>query len=326
MRASVRAAQADGDEALDVLVVDDDPDARSALVVALWQLGQYCRVASNGLEALELHAEQPAEVIVSDWRMPGMDGMTLCRRVRELDRGRYTYLLFTSSGATKRDIVEAVRAGADDYIGKPLDVDELEARLIAARRVVGAYRALAQRIVALRRDSQASFQMARVDPLWGVANRLRLEEDVEALQSQLSRYGRPVVLAMCDLDQFKRYNDHYGHIAGDEALAGVAKALQRSLRGADRVYRYGGEEFLVVLPEQTEAAAVAAMRRARESVESVGIVHAPEAHHPTLTISVGVASANRRAGRLGTRSHRGRRQGALPRQGRRGELRGRPRA
>jgi diguanylate cyclase (GGDEF)-like protein len=206
-----------------------------------------------------------------------------------VDHGTYTYLLFTSGHASKRDFVEAVRAGADDCLAKPIDIDDLEARLIAASRVVSAYRALAERNVDLRHDARALFHAARVDPLTGVANRLRLEEDLEVFQADVSRYGRRVSVAMCDLDAFKRYNDHYGHVAGDEALRRIAQAIRQSLRRADRVYRYGGEEFLAILPEQAPDRAAAAMDRVRTVVEQLGIVHAPGSRHPVVTVSIGLA-------------------------------------
>jgi DNA-binding response OmpR family regulator len=145
---------------LDVLVVDDEFATRAGLCAAVIRLGNNCRGVARGLEALEAHNERRADVIVSDWRMPGIDGMELCRRVRALDVGTYTYLLFTSGHASKRDFVDAVRAGADDYLPKPVDLDDLEARLIAAARVVCAYRQLAERNVVLRHDSQAFFRAA----------------------------------------------------------------------------------------------------------------------------------------------------------------------
>lgn len=279
-----------GAAALDVIVVDDDPGSRTAACTAVTSLGHRCRGAANGAEALAAHAERPADVIVSDWRMPVMDGMELCRRIRALDRSTYTYLLFTSGTARKRDFVDAVRAGADDYLSKPLDLEDLEARLIAAARVVRAYRELAERNAVLRHDSQAFFRAARVDPLTHVANRLQLEEDLAVLQSQLSRYGHSATVAMCDLDSFKRYNDAFGHLAGDDALRRVASAIRGSLRRADRVYRFGGEEFLVVLPEQTAEHAAAAMDRVRAAVEGMGMRHAPGARQPILTVSIGMAS------------------------------------
>ncbi|HEY8090758.1 MAG TPA: GTP cyclohydrolase IIa [Polyangiaceae bacterium] len=277
---------------LDVLIVDDEEGSRTALCAAVSALGHRCRLASSGSEALRLHEGQRADVIVSDWRMAGMDGMELCRRVRALDGQTYTYLLFTSGAATKRDFVDAVRAGADDCLLKPIDIDDLEARLIAAGRVVSAYRALAERNVGLRHDSLVNFRSARIDPLTGIANRLRLEEDLEALQAQVSRYGRRVTIAMCDLDEFKRYNDHHGHLAGDEALRRIAHAIRKSLRRADQVYRYGGEEFLAVLPEQAPGDAAGAMNRVREAVERLGIEHAPDAKHAVVTVSVGLATVS----------------------------------
>jgi len=277
---------------LDVLVVDDDPASRAVLCAAVIDLGHRCRSAANGVDALEAHKERRADVILSDWTMPGIDGMELCRRVRALDAGTYTYLLFVSGHAQKRDFVAAVRAGADDYLPKPVNLDDLEARLIAAARVVDAYRKLADRNVVLLHDSQAFFRAARVDPLTQVANRLRLEEDLETLQGQVSRYGHCATLAMCDLDGFKRFNDRNGHLAGDQALKRIAHAIRGSLRRADHVYRYGGEEFLVVLPEQTSAQAKAAMDRVRAAVEGLSITHAPGARHPILTVSVGMATVD----------------------------------
>jgi diguanylate cyclase (GGDEF)-like protein len=274
-----------------VLVVDDDEPSRESLCRALATLGHRTRVAGSAVEALEQHAGHPADVIVSHWAMPGgIDGMELCRRVRAMDRGGYTYLLFTSGEATKRDFVEAVRAGADDYLVKPVDPDELEARMLAAERVVRMHRELAERNAHLRHDSQASFRAARLDPLTQVHNRLRLGEDLRTLQAEVSRYGRRLAVAMCDLDQFKLYNDHYGHVAGDEALRRVAQAIRDSLRRADRVYRYGGEEFLVVLPEQGHDRALLAMTRVRDAVEALALEHAPGAGRTNLTVSVGLAA------------------------------------
>ncbi len=275
--------------ALDVLIVDDDEASRVALSAAVTALGHNGYAVGSASEALRMHRLRRADVIVSDWAMPGMDGIELCRRVRALDGGTYTYVLFMSGRATKRDFVDAVRAGADDYLAKPVDLDDLEARLIAAGRVVRAYRALAERNAGLWHDSRAFYLAARVDPLTRLANRLRLEEDMALLEGSVSRYGRRVSIAMCDLDGFKRYNDHHGHLAGDEALRRTAQALESGLRSGDRVYRYGGEEFLVVLPEQGPDEAILAMNRARAAVERLELAHAPGAGHPFLTLSVGLA-------------------------------------
>jgi len=267
---------------LDVLVVDDDESARNAIRAAVTMLGHRCRVAANGPDALQMHEAQPADVIVCDWRMEGMDGIELCRRVRALDSGRYTYLLFVSASATKRDFVAAAVAGADECLPKWFDLDDLQMRLVAAARLVHQYGTLSENNVQLRRDSQTFFRAARVDPLTGVANRLRLEEDLEALQGQVSRYHRCVSIAMCDVDGFKRHNDRLGHVAGDDVLRRVADTMRETLRRVDQVYRYGGDEFLVVLPEQLASRASTAMDRVREAVE--------QATRGAVTVSIGLAT------------------------------------
>ncbi|HXX67879.1 MAG TPA: diguanylate cyclase [Polyangiaceae bacterium] len=285
------AAHEGGLRALEVLVVEDDEIARTSLCDAICALGHRCRLASSRCEALRLHAAHRADVIISNWNASGLDGTEFHRKVRSLDRSTYTYLLSTSDrDATRREVVAAVRAGADACLVKPIDVDELEAQLVAAGRVVGAYRVLAAQTVGLRRDSQAIFRSARVDALTGVANRLRLEEDVDALQAEVLRYRRQVCVAMCDVDQFKHYNDHFGHVAGDEALRRIAQAISQSLRQADRVYRYGGEEFLVLLSEQTPESALAALDRARRAVEALALPQAPDATSPVVTVSIGLAA------------------------------------
>jgi diguanylate cyclase (GGDEF)-like protein len=267
---------------LNVLVVDDDESARNAMRSAVQALGHRCRVASSGRDALRMHAVEPADVVICDWRMEGMDGIELCRRIRALEGSRYTYLLFVSADATKKDFVAAAVAGADECMNKCFDLDDLQMRLVAAGRIVRQYDALSQNNVELRRDSQSLFRAARIDALTGVGNRLRFEEDVDALQGQVSRYGRCVSIAMCDVDGFKRYNDACGHVAGDEMLRRVAQTIRDTLRRVDQVYRYGGDEFVVALPEQLASRATAAMDRVRKAIEHVT--------RGEVTLSIGLAT------------------------------------
>ncbi len=278
-------------EALKVLIVDDDPDARELVEDAIRTLGHACVLARDGLEALEMHERERADVIVSDWRMPRMDGLQLCRSIRAEDPLRsYTHFIFLTGNDDKEHFVEGMRAGADDYISKPIDLDELDARLEAARRVVSLQRQLRANNSVLRRDSERAFVAARTDPLTAALNRLALAEDLEALAARAERYNHRYCAALCDVDEFKSYNDHFGHLAGDEALRQVANALHEALRRGDGFYRYGGEEFLAILPEQSLAEAASAMDRARQAVERLRIPHAPGARLPFVTISAGIAA------------------------------------
>jgi two-component system cell cycle response regulator len=185
-----------------------------------------------------------------------------------------------------------MEAGADDYHTKPIDLDELQARLVSAQRVLSVYKALATQNASLRRDSQTSFRAARVDPLTEIPNRLRLSEDLATLCANAALYGHRYCLAVCDVDDFKKYNDHFGHVAGDHALRAIASTLRDELRGGDSLYRYGGEEFVVILPEQSLDEAKLALDRVRAAVERLAIPRPPshgDLSPPVLTLSMGVA-------------------------------------
>lgn len=280
-----------GRQCLRVLVVDDDTDSREMLEQAILQLGHRSAGAQDGAEALAMQQRQPADVILSDWSMAGMTGIELCRSVRSRQSAEYTYFVFMTAFDDRAHLLEGLRAGADDYLTKPVDMEELEVRLLSAARVVNHQRELAQMNAALREESHLSFEAARLDPLTQIANRLRLREDLDTLQAHAARYGRRCCAALCDVDLFKGYNDTYGHVAGDEALRRVATALRDALRQGDTVYRYGGEEFLVILSEQGIKEAYRAMDRVREIIAGLGIPY-PESPAGVVTISVGIAEVD----------------------------------
>jgi two-component system cell cycle response regulator len=273
---------------LRVLVVDDDAASRALMDVVVASLGHLVTSARDGAEAWMKLQSQPVDMILSDWMMPGMSGTELCWLVRSRDPASYTYFVLMTALGDKAHFLEGMRAGADDYLTKPIDRDELEARLLSAARVVRFQGTLAQRNAVLARESAISFEEARVDAFTQMGNRLRLAEDLAALQSRATRYGHRHCAALCDIDLFKSYNDHYGHMAGDEALRRVATTIRSALRQADTLYRYGGEEFLAILPEQTIAEAGRAMDRVRKTVEGLDILH-PASRLGVVTISAGVA-------------------------------------
>lgn len=272
---------------LDVLVVEDEPSTRAALEMAIRALGHSCRAAADGDEAWRMLEAAHADVVISDWELPGLNGAELCRRIRCIEDGAYTYFILMTGFHDRAHLLEGMAAGADDYQKKPVDLDELEARLVSAARVVALHRRLAEREKDLRRDSTQLWAASRTDPLTGVGNRLHMQEELGSAFSRAQRYGHRYSLAIVDVDHFKEFNDGFGHLAGDEALKQVAGALRKAIRSGDAIFRYGGEEFVVVLPEQPLADARSAVERMRAAVEEYAI-RRPEKGR-TLTVSAGVA-------------------------------------
>jgi diguanylate cyclase (GGDEF)-like protein len=271
-----------------ILIADDTAVARMMLQRALNTLRHPYTVAEDGEQAWELFERHGADVVISDWVMPGMDGDELCRRVREASDGSYTYFILLTSLEDKAHVLQGMEAGADDYLTKPFDIDELEARLIAAERVTALHERLRAQQEELERLNAALFRDSRKDALTGLGNRLAQREELAQLCARAARYGHGFAVALCDVDHFKKYNDGAGHLAGDAALKAVAGTLLDSCRSGDSVYRYGGEEMLVVLPEQSVESAAVGAERLRAGVEAMAVPH-PRAEGAVVTISVGVA-------------------------------------
>jgi PleD family two-component response regulator len=196
---------------LRVLVADDDPSCRSVLRAVVERLGHECRVATDGDEAWRLFQEAQPDVLITDWMMPGLNGPELCRRARQHNEDGYTYVILATALGEHENVLEGMEAGADDYLTKPISPFDVRARLVAAKRVTELHKELDRLHTALAAQ-------ARTDPLTGLGNRLRLHEDLEAMHDRAVRYGHNYCVAVCDLDDFKQFNDTYGHQAGDEAL------------------------------------------------------------------------------------------------------------
>ena len=273
-----------------ILVAEDDAVSRMILRRAVEKIGHECLAAADGEEAWDLYKENPdLDAIISDWMMPGMDGLELCRLVRNEGREAYTYFIFLTALGDKEHLLMGLEAGADDYLSKPLDRDELQVRLISASRVTELHRRLAFQNQELEELNRRLFEQSREDPLTCLGNRLRLREELGVLRARAERYGHSYSVMLCDVDFFKSYNDRYGHIAGDEVLVKVAKEITEVRRSGDTAYRFGGEEFLVVLPEQSLEAAAAVAERLRVSVEALRIPHESKDPPGWVTISAGVA-------------------------------------
>jgi two-component system chemotaxis response regulator CheY len=248
-------------------------------------------VARDGVQAWELYKGDRFDVVISDWTMPGMDGTELCRRVRGAGAEHgYTYFIFATSLSDRQHFSTGMASGADDYLTKPFDPLDLRARLTVARRVTSLYYRVMQDSVELQRLNQDLFEQSRVDPLTQLGNRLRLTEDLELLDGRAQRYGHTYAIAILDVDHFKRYNDRYGHPEGDEVLRAVARMLRECSRQGDAAYRYGGEEFVLVLPDQDLFSAVAAMEHIGTGVKGLNLAHEGNLPGGVVTLSAGVAA------------------------------------
>src|SRR6476620_3972344 len=238
--------------------------------------------AADGGEAWALFQAHRPDVVVTDRMMPVMDGLELCRAIRAEEPELYTYIVLLTSQGSRNDVLAGLEAGADDYVTKPLDPFVLHARLLVALRVTTLH-------ADLDHYRKVLSEQARTDPLTGLHNRLKLAEDLEQLHERSERYEHDYALAMCDVDNFKSYNDIYGHQAGDLALRAVAAVLGNEARQSDGVYRYGGEEFLLVLPHETQAGARPFVERALAAVRALDIAHSGD---PSgwLTLSAGISA------------------------------------
>ena len=266
-----------------VLVADDETTSRLVIQAVVQRLGHECLVAPDGDRAWTLLQRAHVDVLITDWMMPGLNGPELCRRVRQLDTDGYTYVILATALGEHENVLEGMEAGADDYLTKPISPFDVRARLVAARRVTELHKELD------RLHAELTAQ-ARTDALTGLGNRLRLHEDLEAMHDRAVRYGHAYCVGICDIDDFKQFNDTYGHQAGDDALRKIGEVLNDQSRTGDVAYRYGGEEFLIVLPAQSLPEATVVLERIRASVQALAIPHRTSRAGQVVTISVGISA------------------------------------
>lgn len=267
---------------LRALIADDDAVSRRMLARSLRQWEYEVVEAPDGAQAWEIltGADAP-RIAILDWMMPGLTGPEVCRRIRRRSGSGYTYVLLLTARSEKKDLVEGMDAGADDYLIKPFDSQELQARLRAGRRILELESALVAAREALR-------EQATRDPLTWVWNRYAILDILNRELDRAHRAGAPVSVAMADLDHFKHINDSCGHLAGDAVLREAARRMQDSVRTYDAVGRYGGEEFLLVLPGLERDAAVQMTDRLRRVV--CGAPVATGTGPVSVTVSVGMST------------------------------------
>jgi two-component system cell cycle response regulator len=241
-----------------ILLVDDEPTQRLIMARLLKRSGYEVEMAANGREALAMLEQGDFPLMITDWEMPEMDGVALCRALRSREQG-YTYIVLLTSRDAIEHLVAGLQSGADDYLIKPVVEPELIARLNTGRRIVTLERSL-------RAANEENRRLSVTDPLTGVYNRRYLMEQLPREIDRAARYGRELAAIMCDVDFFKKINDTHGHLAGDEVLKWFGSMLRSGVRASDWIARYGGEEFVIVLPETNVGNASIAAEHLRKHI------------------------------------------------------------
>jgi two-component system, cell cycle response regulator len=250
-----------------ILVVDDNEDNVEVLRVRLDSWGYQTHAATNGAEALAYVEKSPPDLILLDVMMPDVSGIEVAQRIKGNRSLPFIPIIMQTALDSTEAKVEGLEAGADDYITKPIDFAELKARLRSMLRIKRLQEALEEREKELLEMNERLRFMSLTDGLTGLDNRRHLNERIDEMFQHAQRLNEPFSMVMCDLDKFKSVNDTYGHQAGDEVLKQLAEILKEEAREIDRVGRYGGEEFMLLLPGTVLDAAVTFAERVRKHVE-----------------------------------------------------------
>jgi len=269
-----------------ILIAEDDLTTRSILRAVLMKWGYDVEAVNDGNEALAaLLREDPPKLAVLDWMMPGISGVEICARLRAEDNPLPPYLILLTARDKKEDIVKGLQSGANDYILKPFDNEELRARLRVGERMIDLQDKLFQSI-------EQQKKLALTDPLTGIANRRAILDRLEMEMARAERKNTSLWIAILDIDHFKRINDNFGHLVGDRVLQECVERISRSIRKYDCFGRYGGEEFLLVFPTADNGAEIQAMERIRKTIadESMTVEGIPI----SITVSLGAARWNRK--------------------------------
>ena len=275
-----------------VLVAEDEPVSRHRLQASLQRWGYTVQMACNGGEAIEVIGQPDSpRLILLDRMMPQADGLEVCRTIRKAAAEPYVYIILLTAQGQQREIIEGFEAGADDYITKPFDAEELKARVRTGARIVE----LQEQLIAAREQLRIQ---ATHDALTGLLNRAAFFETFEKEVSRARRQRGPLALIMADLDRFKEINDRYGHLTGDMVLREAACRLRASLRAFDVIGRYGGEEFIVLAPGCATSDAEALAERFRASICAPAFDVPAGPIHVTMSLGVAATSDMNESARL----------------------------
>jgi two-component system cell cycle response regulator len=264
-----------------ILVAEDDPVTRLLLKTSLEKWQYDVTLTSDGVQARDvLLGKEAPKLAILDWMMPGIDGVDVCRELRKRDAGSYIYVLLLTSKSTKRDLLTGLESGADDYLIKPFDLLELQARLWSGQRII----TLQDQLIAARETLR---EQATHDALTGVWNRVAILDILRREINRTGREGNPLSVIMVDVDRFKQINDTWGHQMGDRVLCEVTRRMRSVMRSYDSLGRYGGEEFLVIAPGCAGAVALKLAEKLRAIIDDSPV--ATSGAVVPVTLSLGVA-------------------------------------
>jgi two-component system cell cycle response regulator len=267
---------------LEVLVVDDSPVWRKIFEQILPKDLYSVSYASNGAEAMQVLAKKSPSIVITDWLMPDFSGLELCKRIREDKSGSYIYIIVMTSNKEEGGVLRAMEAGADDFLVKPFNSNEMLARIGVGRRIIELHRRLEDKSAELE-------EVASTDVLTGLPNRRAIEEWANRQLRGAKRHGFPIWVVLGDLDCFKEINDTFGHEAGDTVLRTFAETLRKLTRISDMCGRLGGDEFLIVISHVSATNIEIAINRFRELFGSLSFPFA--GHSVKISATFGVAGS-----------------------------------
>jgi diguanylate cyclase (GGDEF)-like protein len=267
-----------------ILIADDDFTSRRILETVLGKLGYEVLSVADGDEAWEkLQEKDGPKLAILDWVMPGIEGVEICRKLRKIEKDvdQYTYVILLTSKGSKENIVIGMEAGADDYIVKPFDYHELRVRVRAGQRIIELQSEL------LAAKQEMSLQ-SRTDPLTGILNRRAILAQIETELSRAKRDGKKISLSLLDIDYFKKVNDTYGHAAGDIVLRECVERIKAAIRIYDSLGRFGGEEFLIIIPGAEINEGVTVCERIRSAIGDTSF--SAGGYNMRITVSQGIVA------------------------------------
>lgn len=265
-----------------VLIVDDDKSIVAALATLMRRANYEVYTADSARQALCVMNTVACSVVITDWQMPDMDGLALCRNLRSRENGPYVYILLFSVRNNKSDILAGLAAGADDYVAKDAKSEEILARVEVGRRITRLDHSL-------RISNRENRRLSVTDPLTGAYNRRFLMRYLPREFERSRRLGHPLAVLSCDIDRFKQINDQFGHEAGDQVLQEFARRVGTCIRDStDWIARTGGEEFIIVLPETNLQGATRVAEKVRMAIADRPFVIEATTH--PVTVSIGATA------------------------------------